>query len=62
VTLDEALAEIGDTLGSTDEVLLDGLPGGRDSQWGYDEQLILEIGEVCRRWKKRQREGDDHGS
>lgn len=53
MTLSKALRLIGDAFGDLDSVLRDGLPEGRDSDWGYDEQLVIDIGEAVVRWKSR---------
>ncbi len=44
---DEALNTVGYVLGKVEETL-------RSDQYGYDEQLIIEIGEACKRWEDRQ--------
>lgn len=50
----EAKNIIGHCLNNIDEALLDGLPGGRNEEWNYDEQLIIDIGLACQQWEQRQ--------
>lgn len=54
MTLEEALKTVGNTLGNVDETLSQGLPDGVNSEWGYDEKLVIEIGEACGRWRLRR--------
>lgn len=57
MTLQEAIDEISLALGNVDETLLQGLPEGSNPEWGYDEQLVLEIGQACKSWDERHNKG-----
>lgn len=51
----DALDLIGETLGSdVEETLCDGLPGGAESVWDYDAQLVHDIANACRAWLERK--------
>jgi hypothetical protein len=50
----EALNVIGYIFGDLEEVLGDGLPGGKNEEWNYDDQLVLDIAQACKRWEDRQ--------
>lgn len=55
MTKEQALDVIGEALGGkVEEVLWDGLPDGADSEWGYDEQLVLDLGTACVEWIARK--------
>lgn len=55
MTQEQALDVIGEALGSkVEDILWDGLPDGADSEWGYDEQLVLDIGVACVEWIARK--------
>jgi hypothetical protein len=56
---DEALSVISDSLYSAYKELSDGLPGGSDEEWGYDEELVIEIAEACIKWKARKSDIED---
>lgn len=49
----EALEIISNSMYASYEELFDGLPEGSNADWGYDEQLVLEIAEAVLRWKSR---------
>jgi len=52
--LEEDLEVIGNTFGDLEETLRDGLPDGPDPDFEYDEQLVQEIADACRRWQERR--------
>lgn len=54
--LEEALSEIGDAFGNFDETIVQGLPDGCNSEWGYDRQLVLDLAEAVKKWKERVEE------
>lgn len=55
----EALEVISGALYGAYKELIGGLPGGSDEEWGYDEDLVVEIAEACARWKSRQSHLED---
>ena len=52
--LNDALDIISDILYNSSKELRDGLPGGPDEEWGYDEELVIEIAKACSEWQSRQ--------
>jgi len=52
--LEEALEAISNALYGTYKELVDGMPGGSYEEWGYDEQLAIEIGQAVDRWRNRK--------
>lgn len=50
----EALSLISDILYSSSKELSSGLPGGTDEELGYDEMLVMDIADACKRWHGRQ--------
>jgi hypothetical protein len=42
--------------------LIDGLPSGSNSWWGYDAQLVSDIAEAFISWKKRRKEEENENS
>ena len=51
---DEALKIVSDILYETYKELRDGLPGGSDEEWGYDEELVIDIAKACLRFQNRK--------
>ena len=55
MTRDEAIDIIGWVLGSkVEDTLYDGLPGGDYEVWGYDDELVNDLGEACKRFNERK--------
>jgi hypothetical protein len=56
MTLKEAMDLIGNILGpDVEDILYCGLPDGTSSEWGYDEQLAIDIAAVILKWRERQK-------
>ena len=51
------ISTIGWLLGpDVEEILYDGLPGGSEEGWGYDQELVADIASACRKWQERHPE------
>ena len=55
----EALDIIGDSMYFVHRELCEGLPDGSNPEWGYDEQLVVEIAEAVVKWHSRQHQIKD---
>lgn len=51
----DAIDLINENLGpAVVDTLLGGLPGGQFPEWGFDDELIMDIGDAVGRWKERK--------
>ena len=56
---EEALEVISNLIYSASKELRDGLPGGSDEEWNYDDALVIEIAGACIKWQSRQSQSED---
>jgi hypothetical protein len=40
--------------GAVVDTLIDGLPSGHTPEWGYDKELVIDIGKALEQWEKRK--------